>query len=308
VHAMRFRAGPALTALRRAAPIAGVLIAAVLVLTALMVPGAAPAASAAPASASAAAASASAASGGCHEVFQPPNSWVVVCGNGSSSGGGSGSGGGRFTCSIQLLSKAQIKYLGLPPPPKGEHWAAITCPGKQPFGGVTLVSRGGRPAVTPQELMEVARSELKVPVLRPATAPPLHRKGLVGLPEWYWIPHGWRPISVTVTAGPVWATVTATPVSLAFDAGGGQPGSSCSGPGVPYRRGGHTGCSYTYTQSSATQPGGKYAAAVTVTWRVSWKGSGGTGGMLDSGLQIAFPFSLRIAEGQALVTGTGVGQ
>jgi hypothetical protein len=282
---MRFRAGPLLLALSLAA----------LIVAALTGPGAAPA-------------RAAASSGGCHEVFQPPNSWTVVCDNGSSSGGHAGTGGGKFTCSVQLLTKAQVKFLGLPDPPKGEHWAAITCPGKQPFGGVTLVSRNGTPAVTPQELMEVARSELKVPVLRPATAPPLPRKGLVGLPEWYWIPNGWRPINVTVSAGPVWATVTATPVSLSFDAGGGQPGSSCTGPGAQYRRGGHTGCSYTYTQSSATQPGGRYAAAITVTWRVSWTGSGGTGGLLDPGLQIAFPFSLQIAEGQALVTGTGVGQ
>jgi hypothetical protein len=293
----------AMRSLRRAALLA--LSLAALIVAALSVPGATPAR----AVTAAAAGHAAAASGGCHEVFQPPNSWTVVCDNGSSRGGHPGSGGGgKFTCSIQLLTKSQVKFLGLPDPPKGEHWAAITCPGKQPFGGVTLVSRNGTPAVTPQELMEVARSELKVPVLRPGLAPPLPRKGLVGLPEWYWIPNGWRPVNVTVSAGPVWATVTATPVSLSFDAGGGQPGSSCTGPGVAYHRGGRTDCSYTYTRSSATQPGGKYAAAVTVTWRVSWTGSGGTGGLLDPGLQIAFPFSLQIAEGQALVTGTGVGQ
>jgi hypothetical protein len=245
--------------------------------------------------------------GGCQTVFQPPSSWVVVCSNGGGSGGGPGSGGGgKFTCTLTPLSPSQIAFLGLPAPPDGEKWEAITCPGNQPFGGVTLVSANGTPAVTPQELLQVAMSELKVPVLRPRTAPPLGTDGLVGLPEWYWIPRGWRPINVTVSAGPVWATVTAKPVNLTFDPGGGQGGSSCTGPGTSYQAGGGQGaCTYTYGQSSATQPGGKYAAAVTVTWLVTWTGSGGVGGTLNAGLQVAFPFSLRVAEGQALVTGPG---
>jgi hypothetical protein len=266
-----------------------------------------PASQAASAAVSAAAAPAG---GGCHEVFEPPHSWVVVCDNGGGSGGhgGSGGGGGKYTCSLQLLSPAQVKFLGLPKPPKGEKWAAITCPGRQPFGGVTLVSANGTPAVTPEELMEVARSELNIPVLRPATAPPLGKDGLVGLPEWYWIPGGWKPVNVTVSAGPVWATVTATPSQLTFDPGGGLADASCAdGPGTAYNAASaqQAGCTYGYDQSSATQPGGTYAAAVTVTWVVTWKGSGGTGGLLNNGLQVSFPFALRVAEGQALVTRTG---
>jgi hypothetical protein len=42
---------------------------------------------------------------------------------------------------------------------------------------------------------------------------------------------------------------------------------------------------------------------VTVTWRVTWTGSGGVGGTLNAGLQIADPISVPVAEGQALVTG-----
>ena len=63
-----------------------------------------------------------------------------------------------------------------------------------------------------------------------------------------------------------------------------------------------TGCFYTYDQSSARQPGGAYQAAVTVTWVVTWTGSGGTGGTVNAGLQVAVPISVRVAEGQALVT------
>lgn len=253
-------------------------------------------------------------SSGCQKIFQPPDSWVVVCGNGGGSGGGPGSGGGggggggKFTCTLTPLTPEQIAFEGLPKPPAGEVWAAITCPGNQPFGGVTLESANGTPAVTPEELMEVAEGELKVPVLRPGTAPPLGQDGLVGLPEWYWVRAArWHAINVTVSAGPVWATVTATPTGMTFDPGGGLAGGSCDGPGVPYSAGGasQSACTFTYDQSSATQPGGIYAAAVTVTWLVTWTGSDGNGGTLNDGLQVAFPFALRVAEGQALVTGSG---
>ncbi len=71
-------------------------------------------------------------------------------------------------------------------------------------------------------------------------------------------------------------------------------------------------CSYTYSQSSATQQGGAYAASVTVTWRVTWAGfspaTGPVGGVLNAALPIADPFNLKVAEGQALVSGTGVSQ
>ncbi len=290
----------------------GGALAALAAASVLLVPAAASqAAPAAPATAAARAAAASAAignSGSCHTEFVPPRSWIVVCGSGSGSGGGGGTGGGHYRCTLQYLSKAQQHYLGLPKPPKGEKWAAITCPGHQPFGGVTLVSADGTPAVTPQELLQVALSELKIPVLGARTAPPASRDGLVGLPEWYWIPGGWRPINVTVSAGPVWARVTATPEHLSFQPGGGLTGDGCDGPGTPYAAGRHTACSYEYTQSSFGQPGGKYAATVVVTWKVIWSGSGGTGAVLNSALPVPSALSLRIAEGQALVTGSGVGK
>jgi hypothetical protein len=255
--------------------------------------------------------------GGCSYVFVPPNSWLLECSNGGGGTGGPGGGGGggrggrggnNLTCTTTLLTPAQIAFLGLPPPPAGEKWGVITCPGTQPFSGVTLVSANGTPAVTPQELLQVAIGELRVPVMAPGTAPPLGRDGLVGLPEWFWVSAAqWHPYTVTVSAGPVWAEVIATPSQLSFDPGGGLGGASCQGPGISYRAARAAGqtatpCSYTYTQSSALQPGGAYPASVTVTWVVTWTGSGGTGGTVNAGLQIADPISVRVAEGQALVT------
>jgi hypothetical protein len=248
---------------------------------------------------------------GCHYTFVPPDSWVLQCSNDGGTGGGpgSGSGGGgskHYACTFSPLSSAQIHYLRLPPAPKGERWEVITCPGHDPFGGVTLVSKNGTPAVTPQELLQVAMGELKVPTLRPATAPPLGRDGLVGLPEWFWVPRReWHPVTVTVRAGPVWAEVIATPERLTFLPGGGLAATSCAGPGAAYRAGSAAGpeCWFTYDQSSALQPGHAYQASVTVTWRVTWAGSGGTGGVVDAAMQVGYPFALRVAEAQALVTG-----
>ncbi|HBW20234.1 MAG TPA: hypothetical protein DEH11_15100, partial [Actinobacteria bacterium] len=223
---------------------------------------------------------------------------------------GGGGGGGNLTCTLVPLSPAQISYLGLPAAPKGEEWAAITCPGNQPFGGVTLESKGGggAPPVTPQELLQIAEGELTVPALRPQTAPPATGDGLVGLPELFWIPSAeWKAAFRTVSVGGVWATVTATPEQITFDPGGGLTGPTCAGPGLgglaAQQAARSDPCSYSYDQSSALQPRGTYAAAVVVTWRVTWTGSGGVGGTLNAGLQVPFPLPLRVAEGQALVTG-----
>jgi hypothetical protein len=250
------------------------------------------------------------ASGGC--TFAPPNTWVCV--HTSRTPGRPGSSGGRsrqVTCTLTRLGKAQKRFLKLPPPPKGYRWEALTCPGARPFGGVVPVNnKTGRPGVSPRQLLQIALGELIIPYLRPATAPPRGSDGLVGLPEWFWIPHrDWRPVSITVSVGPVWARATAVPTGLAFSPGAGLPELACAGPGTPYdphlpAADQHTRCSYTYAQPSAGQPGAAYRAAVIVTWRVSWTGSGGAGGVINAGLRIPRPFSLRIAEGQALVGGS----
>jgi hypothetical protein len=248
--------------------------------------------------------------GGC--VAHEDGSWVVVsCQSGTVSGGRAGSpGAAKYVCTFVPMPAGQAALNGLPRAPKGERWVYVDCPGSFPWHGVALIRTAtGAPAITPQQLLQVALGEFRVPALGPATAPPRGRDGLAGLPEWFWIPAaGWHPRSVTVTAGPVWATATATPERLSFSPGPGLSGPSCPGPGTPYnpkRPAGaqRTACSYTYDQGSAGQPGGTYQAAVTVIWRVTWTGSGGAGGVVNAGLRTSYPFALRVTEGQALVTG-----
>jgi hypothetical protein len=250
--------------------------------------------------------------GGCY--YRPvPGGFQLVCTNNTGTPGGPGTGGGsaKSACALTPLSEQQVKFLGLPwPAPAGHSWDAITCPGTQPFGGVTLVNTAtGAPAVTPQQLAQIAIGELIIPVLQPQTAPPRGRDGLVGLPEWFWVPRAeWGPISRTVTAGPVWARATAVPVRIVFGPGGGRAGVSCRGPGTTYQpslplSAQHTACSYTYDQPSAGQPGNAYAVTVTVLWNVFWVGSGNTGGPVANGRPVSTPLTLPVAAGEALVTG-----
>ena len=244
--------------------------------------------------------------------------WITVqCqygpgGGGNPGGGGTGKGGKvTLSCEFTPIGQAEAGQLGLKwPPPKGFSWAFMQCFGGRVGSGAlaVLVSTAtGRPAVTPQQLLQQALQELQVPTLRAQTAPPRGRDALVGLPEWFWVARAqWHPVSVTVSAGPVWATATATPTGLSFQPGAGLGLVTCPGPGTTYNPARsaarqRTDCSFTYRQPSIGQPGNAYQASITVTWNVSWTGSGGTGGELNNGLQIPFNFPVPVAQGEALV-------
>jgi hypothetical protein len=299
VHALKIAARPLLSVL------AALAIAVLALAGGVAVIGAAPAAAS------------GGGTGGCNPYV---NGTVipVPCSSGSASGGSSGSGGAgggstvNNSCTTVVLSKAQAQNLGLSwPPPKGQSWAMLQC-----LGGATgaapqavLVNNAtGAPAVTPQQLLVTAMGELRIPSIGASTAPPRGHDGLVGLPEWFWIPAAsWHPRTVTVSAGAVWATATAAPVGLTFQPGGGISPISCAGPGTAYNprkpaTAQRTNCSYTYLRPSAGQPGNAYQASVTVTWRVSWTGSGGAGGVLDAALAVPVSFTVPVAQGEALVT------
>jgi hypothetical protein len=259
-------------------------------------------------------------SGGC-DPYIDGTVVPVPCSSGGGRGGGGGGGAGgstgggsavNNTCTFVPLNEAQARNLGLSwPPPKGRHWALMDCVGGAPGSGpeaVLITNATGAPQVTPQQLLVQALRELTVPHLQPATAPPRGTDGLVGLPEWFWVPSAeWHARSVTVTAGPVWATAVAAPIGLALQPGPGLSPVSCAGAGTAYNARKpsaqqHTGCSYTYQRPSAGQPENVYHASLTVTWRVSWTGSGGSGGVLDAALGVPVGVTIPVAQGEALVT------
>ncbi len=116
----------------------------------------------------------------------------------------------------------------------------------------------------------------------------------------------WAPASQRTQAGSVWAVVSAEPVSATWWPGDGGAPVQCAGAGRAWTDPNATGprCTYTYTRSSAAEPGNIYTARVTVTWRVSWRGSGGQAGTLPL-MQRQSEFPVAVAERQTVVVGGG---
>lgn len=168
-----------------------------------------------------------------------------------------------------------------------------TACGSLTLGNPSRVSRAG--------LALRAWADLRLPLPAVRTAPPRGSKGLVGLPEWVWIPRSqWHAMTKRVSAGGAWVQVTATPKQLIITPGAGLSPIWCAGPGTAYdsnraASSQHTDCSYTYATSSASQPG----AAYRVTVQVVWVGSGGAGGVLPD-ISRGTSFALPVAEAQSL--------
>ena len=249
--------------------------------------------------------------GGAGGCFPVDFTWICI--DQSGSGGSPGSGGSaKYTCTYAKASQAVLQHTGTGPPQPGYQWDIMTCPGSNqgPLGGqlVQVNVATGAPAISPVDLLKIAIGELSVPTLTAHTAPPIGKNGLVGLPEWFWVARSqWRKISITVTAGPVWADAIASPTSMTFAPGGGRSSVTCTGPGAEYNRSRlagsqHTSCSFTYSQPSVGQPANAYQAALVVTWTISWAGSGGAGGTITTGYTTGTAFPVRIAQAEAVVS------
>ncbi|MEW2522139.1 hypothetical protein [Actinacidiphila alni] len=150
-------------------------------------------------------------------------------------------------------------------------------------------------ALTPDVLAQLAYAHIRVPdtdiTLNPAGGQ------TVNLPTWAWLDKAtFKPVSVTATANllGISATVTAKPVGLhiepgtsdadVYPASGNCPINADGSVGTPYPKGSDLKtppCGVIYRR--ATQAGNSYALKATVTWKISWTGSGGTGGDLPDG-------------------------
>jgi len=149
---------------------------------------------------------------------------------------------------------------------------------------------------------------LPSPVIRSSPAP--GDLQLTRLPVWLWVSQAiWAPRSRTASVPGESVTATATPVTATWRTGDGAT-VTCRGPGIPYSSryapsSRSPDCGHTYTSSSAGQPGGAYHVTVTITWDITWVGTGGTGGVLPP-LNTVAAATFRVAESQAVNTSGGL--
>ena len=141
------------------------------------------------------------------------------------------------------------------------------------------------PQVTAADLLGEPRSKIDEahlpkpqPVLSPINAE--HGWGYVQVPTAFRTDAAsWKPVSVSASFDgptPVWAEVTATPSVLWFTPGDGEARVACQGPAALAAYDVRcAGCSYTYHQSSAGQPGEKFAASLAVEWTICVPDVGG---------------------------------
>ena len=150
-------------------------------------------------------------------------------------------------------------------------------------------------AISPELLAQLAYKKVRVP----GTDVTLNPAGTqtVNLNTWAWLDKAtFRPVSVTASAPLIGisATTTATPIALhlvpgtpdavVHPASGDCPIQANGRIGTPYRAADGNGvppCGITYEH--ATSGRGPFQMRATVTWKVSWTGTGGAGGALPNG-------------------------
>jgi enoyl reductase len=151
-------------------------------------------------------------------------------------------------------------------------------------------------AITPQILAELAYDRVRVPDTEINLSPT--NKQTVNLATWAWLDKAtFKPVSVTASVNllNISATTTATPIALHIDPGtpdadvypaSGDCAINKDGSiGTAYATGDENKtppCGLTYRRSSSSN-GGTFPLKATITWKVSWTGSGGTGGNLPDG-------------------------
>ncbi|MGA5418321.1 hypothetical protein [Streptomyces pseudogriseolus] len=151
-------------------------------------------------------------------------------------------------------------------------------------------------AVTPEILAALAYQHMQLPDTEVSLAPEQTTK--VNLPTWAWLDKAvfddvQATAAINVPGFNIEATTTARPVSLTLEPGtddavtypaSGECTINDDGSiGEPYARGKADRtppCGITYLRSSG---GGTYNLQATITWDISWTGTGGAGGDLPDG-------------------------
>ncbi|MEU9633510.1 hypothetical protein ACGFZZ_00895 [Streptomyces tendae] len=149
-------------------------------------------------------------------------------------------------------------------------------------------------APTPDVLAAYAYDKIKVPGTEVELKPAAESK--VNLPTWVWLDKAtFREVKVRaeLEAAGVWAETTAKPVALHLDPGtedaetypsSGDCEINANGSiGTPYSKGAAEQtppCGIKYLRASGDAP---YQLKASITWEISWEGSGGAQGELPDG-------------------------
>jgi len=163
------------------------------------------------------------------------------------------------------------------------------------------------PVTDVRALVEQASKAMKIPTPQLSLSPDAASTEFVGVPVWAWTPSSeWAPKSVSVSAGGVSLTMTATPEFVTWSMGDGGS-MTCWGAGTPYPTAGakpperSPDCGYTYAAPSSSSPGGYFPVAATTHWKVAWSTTTGLAGT-EPELTASSSLHLRVSEIQALVT------
>jgi hypothetical protein len=159
----------------------------------------------------------------------------------------------------------------------------------------------------PPSAVEIARDVYaEVPLILPTahTAPEVDATQLVGFPIWLWVDDSvWRSFEASASVSGVQVTVVAQPKETIWDMGDGN--TLTCGQGTAWQPDGpeeqYTDCAHAYQFVSRDQPGGRYAASVTMVWSVTWYASTGESGTLPDATRTS-EFSLEVAQRQAVIT------
>jgi hypothetical protein len=226
-----------------------------------------------------------------------PGSTLPATGGVSPPGGCAGTTSAQFGC-VPAGCQITAQTLGCAIPPG------------TPAGCAAPGGCAPAPALPPPGVLaQWARRYLVLPSPVIRSSPAQVDLQLTQLPTWLWISQAmWAPQSKTAAVAGESVTATATPVSVTWHPGDGST-VTCHGPGIAYistysPSSPSPDCGHTYSRSSAGQPGGAYHVTATITWDITWTGTGGAGGALPP-LFTTAAAAFRVAESQAVNTSSG---
>jgi enoyl reductase len=169
-------------------------------------------------------------------------------------------------------------------------------------------------ALSPEILAELAYERIRVPDTEITLSPEELDGQVVNLPTWIWSDGGdFRPVSVTASLDgwDMWATTTATPVSMTIDAGTEDAELHPSSGECSINEDGSIGQPYTEGRDDETPPCGvtygrathdtdAYELTASITWEIAWEGSGGTGDTLPDAV-FETTYDVQVQEVQSIV-------